>query len=427
LKLGKLLAGTALSLTTFTSFAAAQQAPATGSLQNGDYVAVVGDSITEQKQYSAYIEDYLLMCQPAKGLHVTQFGWSGETSWGFASRMANDMLSFHCNVATTCFGMNDGGYSPESDEKRKHYHDAQTDIVQQMKKGGVRFIVVGSPGCVDSYAFRNGNHALAEMYNKTLGEERDIAKTVAQEQGVAFADVFGPMVDVMQKAEAKYGIHYSIAGGDGVHPDANGHLIMAYAFLKGLGCNGDVGTITVDLSLGKAEGTDGHVVKSVNNGAVEIESSRYPFCFFGDDLKSTGSTRGMLEFLPFNADLNRFTLVVKNAPAGKKLKVTWGSKSKSFTAEELASGINLAAEFLDNPFCDAFHHVDEVVRNQQNFETPLVKQLIHDLPTYRNIVPAETDSINRIAAELIKKDQGLVDASAVAVKPVTHTIKIEAE
>ena len=35
---------------------------------------------------------------------------------------------------------------------------------------------------------------------------------------------------------------------DGVHPAANGHLIMAYAFLKGLGCDGNVGTITLDLA-----------------------------------------------------------------------------------------------------------------------------------------------------------------------------------
>ena len=51
-------------------------------LQNGDYVAVVGDSITEQKQYSVFIEDYLLMCQPAADLRQTQFGWSGETLLG---------------------------------------------------------------------------------------------------------------------------------------------------------------------------------------------------------------------------------------------------------------------------------------------------------------------------------------------------------
>ena len=44
---------------------------AESGLQKGDSVAVIGDSITEQRLYSMYIEDYLLMCQPAADLRVT--------------------------------------------------------------------------------------------------------------------------------------------------------------------------------------------------------------------------------------------------------------------------------------------------------------------------------------------------------------------
>ena len=43
------------------------------------------------------------------------------------------------------------------------------------------------------------------MYNKTLAELRDIARELAQDEGVAFADVFDPMMDAMTKAKAKYG------------------------------------------------------------------------------------------------------------------------------------------------------------------------------------------------------------------------------
>ncbi len=91
------------------------------------------------------------------------------------------------------------------------------------------------------------------MYNKTLSEERDIAREVAQSQGVLFADVITPMIEAMTKAKAKYGKGYHLAGGDGVHPAHNGHLVMAYAFLKALGCDGDLGQISVDLAGGKAE------------------------------------------------------------------------------------------------------------------------------------------------------------------------------
>jgi len=203
---------------------------AEAKLKEGDYVAVVGDSITEQKLYSLYIEDYLLMCKPAADLQVTQFGWGGESAPGFAGRMANDCLVFKPSAATTCFGMNDGGYSPMDPGKAKRYRDGQKSIVAQLKKAGVRMIVVGSPGAVDTDTFRNNPEA-ATMYNKTLAEERDIAKALAEEEGVVFGNVFDPMVSAMAKAKAKYGPKYHVCGGDGFHPDRNGHLIMAYAFL----------------------------------------------------------------------------------------------------------------------------------------------------------------------------------------------------
>ena len=98
---------------------------------------------------------------------------------------------------------------------------------------------------------------------------------------------------------------------------------MAYAFLKALGCDGDIGTITVDLAANKAEATDGHKVLSATDGTVEVESSRYPFCFYRRPA-SPSATSGIIEFFPFNEDLNRFKLVVTGLPAGTKAKVTWG-------------------------------------------------------------------------------------------------------
>ena len=391
-------------------------------LQPGDYVAVIGDSITEQRIYSQFIEDYLLMCKPAADLRVTQFGWSGETAPGFAARMSNDCLRFQPMVATTCFGMNDGGYAPMDPAKAQRYRDGQKSIVEQLKKAGVRVVVVGSPGCVDADSFRKSPE-LAEMYNKVLAQERDIAKAVAEEQGMVFADVFDPMTNVMTQAKAKYGKAYNLAGGDGVHPDRNGHLVMAYAFLKALGCDGAIGTITVDLGAGKAEASDGHKVLSSKDGVVEVESSRYPFCFFGDPTQ-TSSTGGVLEFLPFNDELNRFVLVVTGA-GGDKVKVTWGKVTKEFPAAALAKGINLAAEFLDNPFCEPFRAVEGTIGQQQGLEVTLVKSLLHNLPGYRNVMPSEAEALDRIAKALLQQDKDARDASSAAVQPVKHTIKIE--
>ena len=396
---------------------------AEAKLQPADYVAVIGDSITEQKLYSLYIEDYLLMCQPAADLRVTQFGWGGETAPGFARRMANDMLRFQPTVATTCFGMNDGGYSPLDDAKALRYREGQKSIVAQLKQGGVRLIVVGSSGPVDLDTFRNSPEA-AKTYNQTLASLRDIAREVANADGVVFANVFDPMMEAMTKAKAKYGKAYNLCGGDGVHPDRNGHLVMAYAFLKALGCDGNVGTINVNLTANTATATAGHQVRSCEKGIVELESTRYPFCFYGEPDRPS-STRGVLEFCPFNEELNRFMLVVTGAPTGK-VRVNWGDAAKEFSAAELAAGINLAAAFLDNPFSEPFRKVESVLAQQQNLEVQLVKNLMHNLPSYQQVVPEEAAALDRIARALVKKDQEARNASAAAVQPVRHTLKLEA-
>jgi lysophospholipase L1-like esterase len=400
------------------------RAPAAdGLLKQGDHVAVIGDSITEQRLYSMYIEDYLLMCRPAGDLRATQFGWGGETAPGFAGRMANDMVPFKASVATTCFGMNDGGYSPMEPGKAQRYRNGQTSIVKQLKEAGVRLIVVGSPGCVDADTFGGHNPERAAMYNKTLAEERDIACDVAGQEGVVYANVFDPMMAAMTKAKVKYGKEYHLAGGDGVHPDRNGHLVMAYAFLKALGCDGNIGTITLDAATGKAEATEGHKVLSCSGGKVELQSCKYPFCFYGDPAQP-GATRGVIEFIPFNEELNRFKLVVRGLTG--KAKVTWGKECKEFDAAALAKGINLAAEFLDNPFSEPFRKVEEKVSQQQGMEVQLVKVLLHNLPAYRQASPEDSAAFDRLAANLLKQDKVARDASAAAVEPVWHTIQVEA-
>ncbi|MCE5268171.1 MAG: SGNH/GDSL hydrolase family protein [Planctomycetaceae bacterium] len=416
--------GIAAVLLLLTVTTCLQAAAAEKGLRPDDYVAVIGDSITEQRLYSMFIEDYLLMCKPVAGLRVTQFGWGGETAPGFAGRMANDMLRFQATVATTCFGMNDGGYSPMDPAKEQRYRDGQKSIVAQLKKAGVRLIVVGSPSCVDADTFAGHNPKQATMYNKTLAQLRDVAKSVAHEEGVVYADVFDPMMEVMTKAKAKYGKDYHVAGPDGVHPDCNGHLVMAYAFLKALGCDGNIGTVTVDLAGNKAEATEGHKVLSCKDGQVEIESAKYPFCFYGDPAQPS-ATRGVIEFFPFNDDLNRFQLVVTNLGADKA-KVTWGKATKEFTAAQLAKGINLAAEFLDNPFAEPFRKVQEQIRRQQEMEVGLIKTLIHDLPGYKSALPGEEKTLERFATALVERDREARNASAAAVTPVQHTIKIEA-
>ena len=119
-------------------------------------IAIVGDSITEQKLYSKFLECYLLACSGVSNVQVMQFGWGGETAGGFANRVENDLAAFHPTVVTLCYGMNDGGYQPWKTEIGAGYEKNMRGVLLKLDRMGVKEIVIGSPGAVDTYFFRPG-------------------------------------------------------------------------------------------------------------------------------------------------------------------------------------------------------------------------------------------------------------------------------
>src|SRR5439155_18290630 len=78
--------------------------------KKGDVIVVMGDSITEQRLYSNYLE---LRCQtrfPSYNLVFRNVGIGGDTSGGGNGRFKRDVLTHKPTVLTVDFGMNDGGY-----------------------------------------------------------------------------------------------------------------------------------------------------------------------------------------------------------------------------------------------------------------------------------------------------------------------------
>jgi lysophospholipase L1-like esterase len=171
-------------------------------IQQGARVAIIGDSITEQKLYSNYVECYLLACSGVPDVKVMQFGWSGERADGFAARAENDLVGFKPTVATLCYGMNDGGYQPWKDEIGVVYERNMRSVLERLARVGVEKIVIGSPGAVDTDFFRPGqkmgDRPAHEAYNDTLAHLRDIDKNLAIETKRNFADVHGAMIDAMK-------------------------------------------------------------------------------------------------------------------------------------------------------------------------------------------------------------------------------------
>ena len=399
-------------------------------LKHGDRLAICGDSITEQKKYSRIMEDYLTMCVPELEVTVRQFGWSGERAPGFLARMTNDCLRFKPTVATTCYGMNDHEYRPYEDRIGQTYRDSSTAIVEAFKANRVR-VIEGSPGCVGKIPFwvKNATGTVDDL-NLNLCTLRNIGIEIAQKEKVGFADVFWAMLTAGVEAQKQYGTNYAIAGKDGVHPAWAGHTVMACAFLKAMGLNGDIGVFTVDLKRGKMKATKGHRVLSAKDGEFTISSSRYPFCACvesgepndslpvcaQDDLSSDNSIRSAMTLIPFNQELNHLILIAKNGTAAN-YQVAWGAQTKSFSAEQLARGVNLPAEFPSNPFSAAFAKVDTAVAAKQAYETKQIKEAFRS--------PEAKSDMEGVAARTEQERQPLAQAIKAAFVPVTHTIRIQ--
>ncbi len=124
-----------------------------------------------------------------------------------------------------------------------------------------------------------------------------------------------------------------------------------------------------------------------------------------------------MTLIPFNEDLNRLMLKARNVRSGRSYKVTWAAESRTFTADQLERGINLAAEFASNPFCAAFARVDAAVAAKQAYETKQIKQAFRS--------PEAKADMEKVAAETEKEREPLAAAIKAAFVPVTHTLKIE--
>ena len=407
-------------------------------LKKGDRLAICGDSITEQKMYSRIVEDYLTVCAPELKISVRQFGWGGERADGFLKRMTNDVLRFKPTIATTCYGMNDCEYRPYEDSIGDAYRKYSTTVIASFKAHGVR-VVQGSPGCVGNRNWWQKG-ATTELLNENLCHLRNIGVEIAEKENTGFADVFWPMLNASFTASQKYGASYTVSGGDGVHPGWAGHVIMAYAFLKALGLNGDIADFNLDLAANKFTVSDGHKLISAKDGVFKISSERYPFCadapvglaanwyptagFYS--LTNSDNLRSGMGFVPFNQDLNRFMLTIKNT-AAPRYRVSWGDQSKVFSAEQLNHGINLAEEFALNPFSAQFAMVDAAVSDKQDFETRQVKAVFRpggrlDAPM-SEVVPQTEKTWD----ETERQHAALENYVRAAYSPVTYTIKVVAE
>src|SRR5579883_2448868 len=84
-------------------------------LKDGDRVVFYGDSITDQRLYTTFVETYALTRFPDRRIAFIHYGWGGDRvtgggGGGVSLRLARDVVAHRPTVVTIMLGMNDGRY-----------------------------------------------------------------------------------------------------------------------------------------------------------------------------------------------------------------------------------------------------------------------------------------------------------------------------
>jgi len=405
-------------------------------LKKGDVVVVMGDSITEQRLYSNYLEIWSQTRFPSYNLVLRNVGIGGDRSTGGNGRFKRDVLPFKPTVLTVDFGMNDGNYwwvgkmagkktiaLADIDAAYGTYMKGLQGIADQAKAANIRVAWV-TPQPVE-----NNPGDPNEMYNPTLGRFSDGVKEIAKKNDGLFADQFHPYWAVIHKAR-EAGEKGRITGGDAVHPGPPGQALMAASILKALGFPKLVSSVdvTVGPNLVGAVGQNCGAFSDVKSlaGGVSFKRQDLALPFFPEQAKS------LLKWTPLLEEMNDYGLKVTGLRAGKYDVKLEGKKVAEYSDKELAKGVNLASAALTvGPVADQVKDVIKAVNDKTNYYhdqiySPLVLQRgLAKNPDFKD-VPKE-EIAKRREALIEQRMQKMAEFDAAirkALEPRSHLVEI---
>ncbi len=363
--------------------------------KDGDVVVMIGDSITEQHLYSNYVEMWTVTRFPAWKLTFRNTGIGGDTSRGGNARFKRDVLRYNPTAMTVDFGMNDGGYGAFNEGRFKAYYDGLQGMADQATAANIRVAWI-TPQPLDTGD--QGKTALVG-YNKTLEQfSEQGVKEIAQKNGGLFVDQFHPYLTVLDKARGQMDRYNRITGGDAVHPGPAGQSLMAASILKGLSFPALVASVEIDaakMSTTAATNCTASQI-AVKDGGITWEQLDQALPFFPPE------ATGILKWAPILEELNDYQLRVTGLK-DDKYEVRLGGKTvATYTAGELARGVNLATSALkEGPIADQVKAVKSAIerKNKYHHDSIFRGVVLASVPDWLDLSPQEIEQRKQAAFE----------------------------
>lgn len=223
------------------------------TLGSSKRVLFLGDSITYGGTYVDIVETALRLQYPDRQIEYINCGLPSETVSGLSEaghaggkfprpdlheRLDRVLAKVKPDLIFACYGMNDGIYMPLSPERMKAYQDGMKKLREKAAAAGARVVHV-TPPVFDAMPIAGkvvpkDEAAEGKMYagyDEVLSAYGDwlLSQRV---NGWEVIDLHTPMKKAIDEGRAK-DPKFKFSG-DGIHPNAEGHLVMAKAILSGL-------------------------------------------------------------------------------------------------------------------------------------------------------------------------------------------------
>lgn len=333
--------------------AKAQQAPT--PFQKGDRVVFVGNSITDGGHYHSYIWLYYMTRFPDRRMTFLNAGIGGDVVGQINDRFEDDVLSKKPTVLTLTWGMNDTGYfewyrSDAKDsmpKKIQRSYNNYTLVVEKLKKrSDIKKIFIGGSPYDSSAKFNNKN--IYPGKTQALNEVVAFQEQGAKKNGWPFVDFYHPMMTINQR-EQQHDSTFSLTPGDRIHPDLDGHMVMAYLFLKaqGLG-NQPVAIIQIDAATKQVKQALNCTISTITGTSNGVsfgylaKALPYPLDTIVRGWGNQRKQSDALKVVPFMKEFNQEVLQLSGLKAGRYDLLMDGEKVGTYDAGQLSAGINLA-------------------------------------------------------------------------------------